>query len=82
MKNTDLILLADYARLANIDIEPAFNWWVSKSIRKKNRILSRVKDALRKNSLKFVIVLPTSVKEALALDKANGNHFWEHAISK
>ena len=82
MKNTEPILLVDYAWLAMIDKEPAFNWWVSTILHKKNRVLSCVKEALWIISLKFGIIVPTSVKDALALDKANCNYFWEKSINK
>ena len=56
---------------ATFDKETDFNWCVSTILHKKNRVFCSVKEYLQKNSLKFGVVVPTSVKEALELDRAN-----------
>ena len=45
-------------------------------------MINKVKTRMRKGNMKFGIVIPTTVKEALALDKENGNSYWEDAIKK
>ena len=37
---------------------------------------------MRKNNTKFGIVVPTTVKQALQLDRENGNNYWADAIAK
>ncbi len=76
---------AKYAKILGIDNEPAFNWWVSHVLRKRDRIVSLVRKQnpryLKRNH-QFGIELPKTVKEALKLDKKNGNTFWADTIAK
>jgi hypothetical protein len=68
-----------------INLEPAFNWWVPHLLKKRDRIISLVcKRTTRylKWTHKFGIEVPKTVKEALALDRKNGNTLWADAIAK
>ena len=82
VKNANPVELAEYAYKHNINEEPAFNWWVKHVIKKRARMLNQVQSRMRKNNMKFGIVIPKTVKEALALDRENGNNYWEDAIKK
>jgi hypothetical protein len=65
--------------------KPAFNWWVHHVLRKRNQIISAVaKYSARflKRTHKFGIEIPRTVKEALELDRHNGNTLWADAIAK
>jgi hypothetical protein len=69
---------AKYAKILGINLEPAFNWWVPHVLRKRDRIISLVRKRnprYLKRTHKFGIELPKTVKEALELDKKNGNTF-------
>jgi len=81
-KNNEPLLLAEYAKTMGIDTEPAFNWWVSHTLRKKSRLLSKLKTLYHKTNLKFGLEVPRSIAHAHAIDSANGNHFWRDAIEK
>ena len=76
------ILVAEYAFANRIDDEPAFAWWVSDVIKKRDRILSKVKSKYWQRTHKFGIRIPKTVQEALEIDKANGNTLWWDAICK
>jgi hypothetical protein len=68
-----------------IDHKPAFNWWVPHVLKKRDRIISAVaKRSARylKRTHKFGIEIPRTLKEALELDRQNGNTFWTDAIAK
>ena len=82
IKNSNPVLMAEYAVLKKIDKEPAFRWWVPHTIKKRARMINKVKTRMRKGNVKFGIVIPTTVKEALELDKKNGNTYWADAIAK
>ena len=82
LKNTEPLLVAEYARSMNIHTKPAFNWWVHHTLRRKSRLISKVKSLYHKNNLKFGVVVPQSIKEALHLDKVNNNSHWRDAIKK
>ena len=67
-----------------IDHEPAFNWWVTHVLKKRDQIISLVQKRISrylKHSHKFGIEIPTSVKDAFELDKKNGNTYWADAIA-
>ena len=67
-----------------INHEPAFNWWVTHVLKKRIRIISLVRKRIPrylKRKHKFGIELPTSVKDALEIDKNNGNTYWADAIA-
>jgi hypothetical protein len=76
------ILVAEYAFANRISEEPAFAWWVGDVLRKRDRILSKVKSKCWQRTHKFGIRIPKSVKEALAIDRENGDNMWWEAICK
>ena len=68
----------------NIDHELAFNWWVPHVLKKRNPIISLVRKRIPrylKQNHKFGIEIPTSMKDALEIDKKNGNTYWADAIA-
>jgi hypothetical protein len=76
---------AKYAVTKGLDHEPAFNWWVPHVLKKCDQMISLVhKRTTRylKRTHKFGIEIPKTVKEALALDRKNGNTLWADAIAK
>ncbi len=77
--------MAEYAVAQGIENEPGFNWWVPFVLKKRERIIKSVKDQdakYLKYCIKFGIEVPRSVREALELDKKNGNTLWADAIRK
>jgi hypothetical protein len=85
LKESHPIETAKCAKIHGIDYEPAFNWWVPPILKKRDCIISLVRKCnphYLKRTHKFGIELPKTVKEALALDKKNGNTFWADAIAK
>lgn len=85
LKESHPLETAEYAVTMGIDHEPAFNWWVPHVLRKRDRIISAVaKRSARflKRTHKFGIEIPRTVKEALELDRRNGNTLWADAIAK
>jgi hypothetical protein len=84
LKNSHPLETAEYAKLMGIDHEPAFNWWVTHVLKKRDRIISLVRKRIPrylKRNHKFGIEISTSVKNALELDKKNGNTYWAGAIA-
>ena len=72
----------EYARGRNIHEEPAFAWWIPTFLAQKKRIISKIKSKYWLTTHKFGIRIPKTVKEALELDRQNGNTFWADAIKK
>jgi hypothetical protein len=84
LKESHPLETAEYAVNQGIDHKPAFNWWVSHALKKRDRIISLVcKRTTRylKRTHKFDIEVPKTVKEALALDRKNSNTLWADAIA-
>jgi hypothetical protein len=82
VKDSNPIELAEYAVANRIQEEPAFKWWVSQTLRMRNRIIGKVKSRYWKTSHKYGVRLPHSVQEALRIDKETGTDFWWNAIQK
>ena len=82
MKESNPIELAEYAEQAGISKEPAFLWWVNHVLRKRTTIIRKMKSRLTKRKIKFGVEIPSMYKEALILDKKNGNDLWQRAIEK
>jgi Reverse transcriptase (RNA-dependent DNA polymerase) len=74
--------VAEYAVNNKIASEPAFAWWVSHVLKKRDRIIKTVKKRYWKRTHKYGIELPHSVEEALAIDARNNTDFWRKAIEK
>jgi hypothetical protein len=82
LKDSNPVELAEYAVANKIQEEPAFKWWVSTVLRKRNRIIAKLKRRYWSTTHKFGIRLPKSVREALAIDEETGTTFWRDAIRK
>ncbi len=83
IKNSNPLEVAEYAVTHELHREPAFNWWVQKTLRKRDRIIKNVTSkSHRKQKMKFGVVMPETVEEALRLDEENGNTLWADAIKK
>ena len=82
LKNSDPVMLADYAVSREIHTQPAFAWWVPSVLRKRKYVIKQIQHRIPKKSMKFGITVPGSVEEAIRLDKENGNDLWQRAIQK
>ena len=82
LKESNPIEVAEYAVAQDISHEPAFAWWVPHTLRKRERIIMAVNSRYHKTTHKFGICIPKTVREALELDKSNGNSLWKDAIEK
>ncbi len=77
LKESHPLEMAEYAMTQDIDHKPVINWWVLYVLKKRDWIISLVcKRTTRylKRTHKFGIELPKTVKEALDLDRKNGNN--------
>ena len=82
LKESNPVELAEYAESRGIADEPALAWWIRWTLKKKERIIKLVRARVPKKSMKFGIVIPANVEEALRLDRENGNDLWSKAIDK
>ena len=82
LKESYPVQVAEYAVAREIDQEPAFRWWVKSVLNKRDRIIAKVKTRYHKRTHKFGFRIPKTIKEALEIDKENGNDRWERSIKK
>ena len=82
LKESSSIEVAEYAVTNRIVEELAFKWGVPHTIRKRNRIISKLKSRYWKTTHKFGIRFPKTTKEALQIDNITGTDFWCKAINK
>ena len=81
MKASNQIEVAEFAVAKGIDDEAALFWYVSYTLRKRDRIISAVNDRVKRVTHKYRIEIPRTVKEAYILDAKNGNTIWRDAIN-
>ena len=72
MKQSNPVQIAEYAVSRGIEDEPAFVWWVTYTLRKRDTIIAAVNKI---TTHKYGIEVPTSIADALRLDKENCNIF-------
>ena len=80
LKESNPIEVAEFAKARGIDDEPAFHWWVTYTLRERDRIISAVNSRARSTRHKYGIEVPATIEEAQALDRKNGNTLWIDAI--
>ena len=82
MKESYPVQVSEYAVLTKIQEEPAFAWWVPRVLQKSNRIVAKVKSKYWICTHKFVLKVPQSVTEAIAINRENGDTLSSYAICK
>ena len=82
IKESYPVQLAEYAVANKINHEPAFKWWVEKTLKRKERMINKVRSKYWRNTHKFGIEIPKSVNEAYKIDRDTGTTHWTRAIEK
>jgi len=84
MKAAYPIEVAEYAIANGIQNEPAFKWWVAKTMRSRDYLIGKCQiRAVRKpERTKFGIPIPMTAPKAKEYDHQNGNTKWTDAIKK
>ncbi len=82
VKDSYPIELMEYTFNHNIQDEPAFSWWIPFVKNKRASIISKATTTkYLDRTHKFGIEIPKSVKDAIRIDKDNGNTLWQDAIA-
>ena len=76
LESSNPVELAEYAAGNRLDVQPAFKWWVRDVLKCRKRLIAKLKAKYWRTTHDFVIEVPKSVDEALAIDKENGNTLW------
>ena len=81
IKESYPIELARYAVKHNLDELPAYAWWVPHTLKRANRIISKVR-ARNIRLEKFGIRIQRTVEEAYRLDAESNTTYWTDAINR
>ncbi len=82
LKESNPIQVTEYTMACNIGEDAAFAWWVPYVLHKRDVIVSAMNSRVRKTSHKCGIELPSSVKNAIEINRKNGNTLWQDALAK
>ena len=82
LKESYPIEVAEYVVSMEIDHEPAFGWWVPYVLKRRNRIIAACNKRYMKQTHRFGIRIPKTLREAIEIDRENGNTLWQDAIKK
>jgi len=82
MKHSFPVQVAEYATAHQLQDLPAFRWWVTDVIKRKNRMIKAIKTRYLKKTHKYGIRLPKTVAEAYQIDQETGTDYWHQAIMK
>ena len=82
VKESNPLKVSEYAVANQLVTEPSFQWWVPTTLRRRDRIISKLHTRYMKRMHKFGINLPKTIQEAYRLDKKNENKKWDIAITK
>ena len=73
MKECYPVQLCEYAVQSQISKKPAFAWWLSYVIKKREQIIAKIKSKYWTRTHKFGIKVPKTLDQAKRLDAENGN---------
>lgn len=82
LKISNPIEVAEYAVAHNLSQEPALSWWVSNTLKRRDRMIAATNTRYIKRTHKFGLELPKTVEDALAIDAASGTTYWYDMIQK
>ena len=82
IKESYPVQVAEYAVSSRISEEPAFAWWASSVLKKRNRIIAKTKSKYWLRTHKFRIEIHKTVPQAQQIDAKSGNTLWWDAICK
>ena len=82
MKESHPVEMAEFAKAKGIQGEPAFCWWVSCTLRKRDAIVAAVGARIRKTTHKYGVEIPKDVYQSRELDKRNENTMWMDVLAK
>ena len=82
LKRSILVELDEYYVANEISDKPAFSWWVKKTLRCQDMIISKIKYMYWHRSHKFEIRVTKTLKEAYGIDRQSRTEFWTKVISK
>jgi hypothetical protein len=80
LKESYLVLVAEYAASRRIHDEPAFAWWVPHVLKHRDHIVAKVNTKYWQKTHKYGIEIPKSIEDAKRIDAKNGNTLWWDSI--
>ena len=82
IKESNPVEVAEFAKSRGIADEPAFNWWVPFTLKKRDRIIASVNSRVKRATHKYGVEIPNTLEQSVKLDEKNGNTLWQDAVKK
>lgn len=82
LKASNPVEVAEYEMASGISHEPAFDWWVPYTLKKRDRIIAAVNRRFAKRKYKFGFEISNSIDDAKLIDRENSNMLWQDALQK
>ena len=82
LKSSNPIELAEYAAANKLLHVPAFAWWASYTLKRRDRVISANQTRYLRKDQKYGLELPKTVQRALEIDQEEGNTKWRDAVKK
>ena len=73
--------VAEFISERGIDTETDFIWWVTFTLRNRDRIIAAVISGKKRVSYKYGVQLPSTFQEEYDLYKANSNTLWNDDLN-
>ena len=81
-KESNPVETAEYASSRDLEDESEFAWWAPYVLKKRDRLIAVIKSRVKRSIHKYRLEVPKSVKDAIRIDRANNNTFWQDALRK
>ena len=82
LKESNPVEVVEFVVARSISDEPAFSWWVSFTLKKRDIIIDTINSRASKKTHKFFIEVPMSIDHVKQLDAKNGDTLWQDFIAK
>ena len=82
LKESHPLEVAEFSVAHGVDQMPAFKWWVSHTLKKRDAIIASVRKRITQTTHKYGIEIPTSWDHAVKIDRKNNNRLWRDAVAK
>ncbi len=82
VKDSYPVQLAEYAVENKIETEPAFKWWITYVLKKRDRIIKKIKSNYWTKTHKYGFEVPKNYQDCLRIDRGNGDNVWQEAVKK
>ena len=82
VKDSYPVELAEYAATNGVSQQPAFKWWVSFVLKKRDRIISKTRASYWTKTHKYGFEVPKDYADCVRVDGLNNDTLWQDAVKQ